>query len=189
MNEKKKRKKQFRLNLKESFERRIRTPEPFYNKYEEMRKEPVSTPTNIENIFGEVISSPQQLQHISHDDQSSSNLQSDVQQEFNLGDAVMISGQEGGVIRYLGNVHFQVIHSNDVFWGQELSFSFQPGVWAGVELINPVGLHGGLVDNVEYFCCQPRHGVFAPLWTIELVQDQEQTFMDHPQVDLPQRQR
>ena len=52
MNEKKKRKKQFRLNFKESFERRIRTPEPFYNKYEEMRKEPVSTPKNIENIFG-----------------------------------------------------------------------------------------------------------------------------------------
>ena len=189
MNEKKKRKKQFRLNLNESFERRIRTPEPFYNKYEETKKEPVSTPNNIENIFGEATRPPQHLQRLSADTQSSSNMQSDVQQEFNLGDAVMISGQEGGVIRYLGNVHFQVSHSNDVLCCQELTFSFQPGVWAGVELINPVGLHGGLVDNVEYFCCQPRHGVFAPLWTIELVQHREQTFMDHSQVDLPQRQR
>ena len=110
MNEKKMRKKQFRLNLKETFERKIRkaAPEPYYNKYEEMRKEPVGTPNSMENIFGEVIESPQQLQHISHDDQSL-NMQSSVQQEFNLGDAVMISGQEGGVIRYLGNVHFQVI--------------------------------------------------------------------------------
>ena len=110
MNEKKMRKKQFRLNLKETFERKIRTTasEPFYNKYEEMIKEPVGTSNNIENIFGELIGSPQQLQHISHDDQSS-NMPSSSQQEFNLGDAVMISGQEGGVIRYLGNVHFQVI--------------------------------------------------------------------------------
>ena len=189
MNEKKKKKKQFRLNLNESFERRIRTPEPFYNEYEDMRKEPLSTPNNIENIFGEVTRQHQQLQQTSADTQSSSNMQSDVRQDFNLGDAVMISGQEGGVIRYLGNVHFQVIHSNDVGCCQELSFLFQPGVWAGVELINPVGLHGGLVDNVEYFCCQPRHGVFAPLWTIELVQDRDQTYMDHSQVDLPHKQR
>ena len=43
-------------------------------------------------------------------------------------------------------------------------------MWAGVELFNPVGLHNGFVDNVEYFCCEPRHGVFAPLWTLECVQ-------------------
>ena len=110
MNEKKMRKKQFRLNLKETFERKIRkaAPEPFYNKYQEMRKELVGTQNDIENIFEEVVGSPQQLQHISNDDQSS-DMQSSSQQEFNLGDAVMISGQEGGVIRYLGNVHFQVI--------------------------------------------------------------------------------
>ena len=128
MNEKKKRKKQFRLNLKESFERRIRTPEPFYNKYEEMRKEPVSTPNNIENTFGEAKRQPQQLPRLSADTQSSSNMQSNVQQEFNLGDAVMISGQEGGVIRYLGNVHFQVIHSNDVLCCQEFHFSLVYGL-------------------------------------------------------------
>lgn len=51
-----------------------------------------------------------------------------------------------------------------------MTLHFQPGIWAGVELLNPVGLHSGIVDNTEYFCCKPLHGVFAPLWTLENVQ-------------------
>ena len=182
------RKKQFRLNLKETFERRIRTPEPFYNNHGEKREDLVSTQNDVENKIGEVKGSPQQLQHISRDAKSSLTIQEDVQKEYNLGDTVRISGQEAGVIRYLGNVHFQVKLYNDKHnLLSKFSFSFQPGIWAGVELFNPVGLHGGLVDNIEYFCCQPRHGVFAPLWTIELAQDQD--FMDQTHVDLPLRQR
>ena len=103
------RKKQFRLNLKETFERRIRTPEPFYNKHQEKREDLVSVRNDVENKIGEeVIGSPQQLRHISLDDRSSLNMHDDLQHDYNLGDAVMISGQEAGVIRYLGNVHFQV---------------------------------------------------------------------------------
>ena len=52
----------------------------------------------------------------------------------------MISGQQSGVIKYLGNIHFQ------------------PGLWAGLELLSPVGLHDGRVDDVEYFRCKPRYG-------------------------------
>ena len=51
-----------------------------------------------------------------------------------------------------------------------MTLHFQPGIWAGVELLNPVGLHSGIVDNTEYFCCKPLHGVLAPLWTLENVQ-------------------
>ena len=52
---------------------------------------------------------------------------------------MVISGQQSGVIRYLGTAHFQ------------------PGIWAGVELDNPVGLHNGFVDDIEYFVCKPRY--------------------------------
>ena len=113
------RKKQFRLNLKETFEKRIRTPEPFYNKHQEKREHLVSAQTDVENRIGEEVKgSPQQLQHHSHDDRSSLNMHDDLQHEYNLGDAVMISGQEAGVIRYLGNVHFQVFMMINIICGQ-----------------------------------------------------------------------
>ena len=71
-----------------------------------------------------------------------------------VGDEVVISGQQSGVIKYLGTTHFQVRDSPPIT--QTLTRHLQPGVWAGVELHRPVGLHGGEVDNVEYFICKPR---------------------------------
>ena len=75
-----------------------------------MREKIVSTPSNAKSPFDEVTVSPQQLQSISYSEPSFSNLSNDheAQRELNVGDAVRISGQESGVIRYLGNVHFQV---------------------------------------------------------------------------------
>ena len=58
--------------------------------------------------------------------------------DFQVGARVLISGQQSGVIKYLGNFHAQ------------------PGLWAGLELDSPVGLHDGRVDEVEYFRCKPR---------------------------------
>ena len=35
---------------------------------------------------------------------------------------------------------------------------FEAGLWAGVELDEPIGRHGGSVDGVRYFKCRPKHG-------------------------------
>ena len=72
-----------------------------------------------------------------------------------LGDIVLISGQECGTIKFLGKTHFK------------------PGIWAGIDLFTPVGLHNGTVDGVQYFSCQPKHGVFAPLWKLECIQSED----------------
>eukprot|EP00090_Calanus_glacialis_P010277 TRINITY_DN18660_c0_g1_i3.p1 TRINITY_DN18660_c0_g1~~TRINITY_DN18660_c0_g1_i3.p1 ORF type:complete len:2160 (-),score=462.58 TRINITY_DN18660_c0_g1_i3:1392-7538(-) len=69
--------------------------------------------------------------------------------ELDIGDRVVISGQEHGVLRYLGPAHFQA------------------GLWCGIELDSGVGLHGGCVGGVEYFCCRDNHGIFAPVWKVE----------------------
>ena len=74
---------------------------------------------------------------------------------FRVGDSVLISGQQCGKIRFLGETHFQT------------------GVWAGVDLVNPVGLHNGTVDGLEYFSCRPHHGVFAPLCKLEKIQSED----------------
>ena len=99
------RKKQFRLNLEETFEKRISLPEHYYNAFKEKKKEHILTPNNVEKSVSEIKGRNKSSPH----DLRSSNLKKDEQQEFKLGDTVMISGQECGVIRYLGNVHFQVI--------------------------------------------------------------------------------
>ena len=69
------------------------------------------------------------------------NLKVEKKSDFQLGATVVISGQQSGVIKYLGNIHSQ------------------SGVWAGLELHSPVGLHDGRLDDVEYFRCKPRYGV------------------------------
>ena len=35
---------------------------------------------------------------------------------------------------------------------------FEAGLWAGVELDEPVGRHSGSVSGVQYFKCRPKHG-------------------------------
>ena len=44
---------------------------------------------------------------------------------------------------------------------------FKAGLWCGIELDSPVGLHGGSVGGVEYFCSRDNHGIFAPVWKVE----------------------
>ena len=72
-----------------------------------------------------------------------------------VGDIVLISGQECGTIKFLGKTHFK------------------PGIWAGIDLFTPVGLHNGTVDGEQYFSCSPKHGVFAPLWKLEYVKSED----------------
>nr|XP_061798554.1 CAP-Gly domain-containing linker protein 4-like [Nerophis lumbriciformis] len=62
-----------------------------------------------------------------------------------LGDRVMIAGQKVGTLQFCGNTEFS------------------GGLWAGVVLDKPEGKNNGSVAGVQYFTCQLKHGVFAPL--------------------------
>ena len=64
-----------------------------------------------------------------------------------VGDTVEIVLRSGlstlGWVRFLGNTHFA-----------------PSGIWAGLELVDPLGLHNGTVLGREYFDCAPLHGMF-----------------------------
>ncbi|XP_061700113.1 CAP-Gly domain-containing linker protein 4-like isoform X2 [Syngnathoides biaculeatus] len=62
-----------------------------------------------------------------------------------LGDRVMIAGHKMGTLQFCGNTEFS------------------SGLWAGVVLDKPEGKNDGSVAGVQYFTCQLKHGVFAPL--------------------------
>ncbi len=64
---------------------------------------------------------------------------------LHLGDRVCVGGIRNGHLRYCGPVEFA------------------SGVWAGVELDEPVGKNSGQVAGVRYFSCPANHGVFAPI--------------------------
>ncbi|CAH0721816.1 unnamed protein product, partial [Brenthis ino] len=68
--------------------------------------------------------------------------------DLRLGDRVIVSssrGSKAGTLRYVGVTEFA------------------PGVWAGVELDDPLGKNDGSVDGKRYFECAPRFGLFAPI--------------------------
>ncbi|KAL4714570.1 hypothetical protein ACJJTC_006616 [Scirpophaga incertulas] len=68
--------------------------------------------------------------------------------ELRLGDRVIVSssrGSKAGALRFVGTT------------------DFAPGVWAGVELDDPLGKNDGSVDGKRYFECSPRFGLFAPI--------------------------
>ncbi|KAG6452702.1 hypothetical protein O3G_MSEX007770 [Manduca sexta] len=68
--------------------------------------------------------------------------------EVRTGDRVIVSssrGSKAGTLRFVGPTEFA------------------PGVWAGVELDDPLGKNDGSVDGKRYFECAPRFGLFAPV--------------------------
>ncbi|KAF9796236.1 hypothetical protein SFRURICE_016159, partial [Spodoptera frugiperda] len=68
--------------------------------------------------------------------------------EVRVGDRVIVSssrGSKAGTLRYVGVTDFAT------------------GVWAGVELDDPLGKNDGSVDGKRYFECSPRFGLFAPI--------------------------
>ncbi|XP_032240809.1 CAP-Gly domain-containing linker protein 3 isoform X2 [Nematostella vectensis] len=64
--------------------------------------------------------------------------------ELTIGERVYIGGTKSGVLRFCGRTEFA------------------SGEWVGVELDQPVGKNDGSVDGVQYFQCEPNHGIFAP---------------------------
>lgn len=62
-----------------------------------------------------------------------------------LGDKVVIGGAKVGILKYCGTT------------------KFAPGIWAGVELEEPLGKNNGTIDSITYFRCSPYHGIFAPI--------------------------
>ncbi|VDL75588.1 unnamed protein product [Nippostrongylus brasiliensis] len=67
-----------------------------------------------------------------------------------VGSFVSVSGVGKGVLHYVGEVH-----------GKE-------GLYCGIELETPTGKHDGTYQGIVYFVCPPRHGIFAPLYRVEL---------------------
>ncbi|XP_029648088.1 CAP-Gly domain-containing linker protein 3 isoform X3 [Octopus sinensis] len=62
-----------------------------------------------------------------------------------LGDKVVINGTKSGYLRYCGPTEFAA------------------GIWAGIELDEPIGKNDGSVGGIMYFRCASNHGVFAPV--------------------------
>lgn len=63
---------------------------------------------------------------------------------FNLGDRVLVSKVQPGTLRFKGPT------------------KFAKGFWAGVELDKPEGNNNGTYDDIKYFDCREKHGIFAP---------------------------
>ncbi|XP_064575422.1 centrosome-associated protein 350 isoform X6 [Zonotrichia leucophrys gambelii] len=63
---------------------------------------------------------------------------------FNIGDRVLVSKVQPGTLRFKGLT------------------KFAKGFWAGVELDKPEGNNNGTYDDIKYFDCREKHGIFAP---------------------------
>ncbi|VDM40297.1 unnamed protein product, partial [Toxocara canis] len=62
---------------------------------------------------------------------------------FDVGDRVVVPGGKLGTLRFLGNTEFK------------------EGVWAGIELDQPLGKNDGSVQGKRYFTCKAPYGLFA----------------------------
>ncbi|ESO93686.1 hypothetical protein LOTGIDRAFT_228498 [Lottia gigantea] len=82
---------------------------------------------------------------------------------FAIGDRVCIAGIKFGTLQYFGETHIA------------------PGLWCGVELDEPEGNHDGMVQGRRYFTCEYKHGIFAPLDKVALLEEDiyfEDDYMD-----------
>ncbi|XP_051502579.1 CAP-Gly domain-containing linker protein 4-like isoform X3 [Myxocyprinus asiaticus] len=90
---------------------------------------------------------------------------------LHLGDKVVIAGQKVGTLQFCG------------------STEFAGGLWAGVELHQPVGKNDGSVAGVQYFICPVKHGLLSrSCSTSSSSLDSRQTSTRRPPRPLP-RQR
>ncbi|XP_057184057.1 CAP-Gly domain-containing linker protein 4-like isoform X4 [Triplophysa rosa] len=90
---------------------------------------------------------------------------------LHLGDKVVIAGQKVGTLRFCG------------------STEFAGGLWAGVELHQPVGKNDGSVAGVQYFSCPNKHGIFAPLSKISKISERSKESSRQPYAPVPRPRR
>lgn len=86
------------------------------------------------------------VQRTQDDAKSNASVQSamsEVAHDLVVGNRVLVGGDRPGVIAFLGTT------------------LFSRGEWAGVILDEPLGKNNGVVQGVQYFQCEPNHGVFA----------------------------
>lgn len=67
-------------------------------------------------------------------------------QEFRVGDRVVLSGDRSGIIRWIGKLDSEYVTTE---------------VFVGVQLDEPVGAHSGVFRGKRYFLCPEHHGVFV----------------------------
>ena len=84
----------------------------------------------------------------------------DIGYDVDVGSRVLVGGVKSGRLHYVGKAHFA------------------EGEWCGVELDDADGLHDGTVDNIRYFVCRSKHGIFAPRAKVTL-----KVVVQEPRVD------
>ncbi|XP_007935828.1 centrosome-associated protein 350 [Orycteropus afer afer] len=80
--------------------------------------------------------------------------------DFHIGDRVLIGNVQPGTLRFKGVT------------------SFAKGFWAGVELDKPEGNNNGTYDNIVYFVCKEKHGIFAPPQKISHIPENFDDYID-----------
>ncbi|NWU04198.1 CE350 protein, partial [Urocynchramus pylzowi] len=79
---------------------------------------------------------------------------------FNIGDRVLVSKVQPGTLRFKGLT------------------KFAKGFWAGVELDKPEGNNNGTYDDIKYFDCREKHGIFAPPQKISHITESVDSHLD-----------
>ena len=74
---------------------------------------------------------------------------------FSVGDRVLLGDGKEGVVAFYGNTEFA------------------RGVWVGVVLDVPEGKNDGVVAGIQYFECEPNHGIFTRPQKLSLLRSQQ----------------
>ena len=126
--ERKIRKKQFRLDLQETFANTA----SIHRSNRSTSAETESKYQRKIKVKGEGNKFHSSFEKKKSDKNSARNLYSDEGLiGYQIGDLVAISGQERGVIQYLGSVHFQVNHKFTIFTNNDITLSAWNLGWCG----------------------------------------------------------